>query len=76
MTRSASGVEINAAWQYWDERPNKTAANPDGETVYATEPEPAGSEQAENVPVPDPVADTRPAREGQTTLADWGGDSA
>lgn len=46
--------------------------DPDGESdavVYATDPEPAGSEQTENVPIPgeDPAPDT----EGQSTLADW-----
>ena len=68
--RSYSGDPVDLSWQYFHERP--AADDEDaGETVYATDPTPAGEETAENVPVPDggePPTDV----DGQTTLKDWG----
>lgn len=72
--RAASGVEIDASWQYFHERPVTPGGESNGETVYATAPEPGGSERTENVPVPESREDAGPEREGQTTLADWGGE--
>ena len=67
--RSYDGEPLDHSWQYFHERP---AADKDtGETVYATDPSPAGEETAENVPVPDggePPTDA----EGQTTFDEWG----
>ena len=68
--RAYSGDPLDHSWQYFHERP--TADDDDtGETVYATDPEPAGEENAENVPVPDDGQ--RPINvDGQTTFKDWG----
>lgn len=66
VERTYTGEALDHSWQYWDERP---AAS---ETVYATDPEPAGEVTTEGVPVPD--GGERPVdAEGQTTIADWAG---
>lgn len=76
--RSYEGGPLDCSWQYFHERP--AAQDGDGETVYATDPEPVGEERTEDVPIPDggqrdrdgPVDDV----DGQTTWDDWGGGSA
>ncbi|WP_254766524.1 hypothetical protein [Salinilacihabitans rarus] len=69
--RSYAGDAIDASYQYITERPELDEEAED--VVYATEPEPDGTERAKNVPVPEPDEEPdRPAVEGQTTLDDWG----
>jgi hypothetical protein len=63
--RSYSGPALDGTVQFITERPELDSE----ETVYATEPEPAGEETTENVPIPD---GGRPEVDCQTTLADWG----
>lgn len=71
--RSYSGSSIDASYQHISERPALDEEAED--VVYATEPEDAGEERTENVPVPDsePEEIERPDADGQTTLSDWGG---
>lgn len=78
--RSYSGPPLDLRYQYITERPELRDREDDdeveSETVYATDPEPAGTERVENVPLsrdhqpdrPEPADDA----DGQTTLADWG----
>lgn len=82
---------IDQSWQYFHERPAASDSDDDsaendtgtgGETVYATDPEPPGTEETVDVPVPEPT-DRDPTDgelmadgPGQTTLEDWQGGSA
>lgn len=62
MKRAYEGDPLDHTWQYFHERPaandgddadEETAEDGDaGETVYAADPEPAGTETAKNVPAP------------------------
>lgn len=67
--RSAEGIEVSGSAQTIDEAPYWQG---DGETVYATEPEPAGEERTVGEPV---LPDGGEEPVGQTTLEDWGGGS-
>jgi len=69
--RSVEGVGIDDSWQYFHERP---AAQDEGETVDATDPEPAGEVRTENVPFPPKTADERRPdvdEDRQTSLDEW-----
>lgn len=64
--RTYDGPPLDGTYQSLSEAPFWN----EGETVYATPPEPDGKETTENVP--DVDVDPEPDRSGQTTLADWG----
>ena len=68
-TREYTGPAIDGTYQYITERPELENT----ETVYVTDPEPAGEETTENVPVPGD-AEAEGDLEGQTSLTDWGGE--
>lgn len=68
MKRSYDGPALDHTYQYITERPALEKAS---ETVYATDPEPAGEERTENVPVPDGGPSVPADATGQTTLDDW-----
>lgn len=70
MTRSYDGPALDGTVQYITEAP---AWQGEGETVDATDPEPAGTETTENVPVPDGGERPGVDAEGQTTLEDFAG---
>lgn len=85
VNRSYDGPAIDSTWQYITERPaldddSETENTDAAETIYATEPEPAGEASVENVPVPGSNASEEPpeppSTPGQTTLTDWGGESS
>lgn len=69
--RSYRGDPIDASWQYFHERP-AAQEDDDGETVYATAPEPDGEETTEDVPVPDGGGPDPSEGDRQTTLDEWG----
>jgi len=70
--RRYEGEPLDGTVQYISEAPHWQG---DGETVDATDGDPNGTVEAENVPVPDSGRD-RPDVDGQTTLDDWAGWSA
>ena len=64
------GVGVDATYQYITERSSLEEEADD--VVYATDPEPAGGVNSENVPEPPRTPDERrPDVDGQTTLDDW-----
>ncbi|WP_265112303.1 hypothetical protein [Halosolutus halophilus] len=69
--REFHGGAIDGTYQAITERPE---LEDQAEKVeYATDPEDAGEERTENVPIPDDL-DTveRPDVDGQSTFSDWG----
>jgi len=67
-SRSYSGPAFDTTYQHISERP--VLEDEADEVVYATDPEPTGEEQTENVPTPSDSPEP-PDVDGQSTWDDW-----